>query len=252
MRPIPFLLLLLAPALCADKPRVVESVLPSLEYGPDCWSSIDLQNLGDRTVTIDIEAHRASGALVALVDHPQMSVTLASGARASYRLEITEETGAAWAKIREHIPAAMLSPMIAVSGHTECTVENKLRTMARDVAFPLRNPSFASDIEELHGDLVSFVNITERPAQVSLCYSAGNLYSVAGRTLAEICSNAFEVQVPAFRARRFPVEHDGSSHFSMKTRGEAIVLQMLRPLGTAVKTYTVDSSIKFGEEAPSR
>jgi hypothetical protein len=38
---------------------------------------------------------------------------------------------------------------------------------------------------------------------------------------------------------------DGNSHFSLKTEGNAIVLQMLRPLATGVKIYTVDSTIKF-------
>jgi len=47
------------------------------------------------------------------------------------------------------------------------------------------------------------------------------------------------------------VEHEGNSHFSMKTEGDAIVLQMLRPLETGVKIYSVDSTIKFGGEASS-
>ncbi|HMD47798.1 MAG TPA: hypothetical protein VKG79_01815 [Bryobacteraceae bacterium] len=248
-RSLVLFLLLPGVLLCAGKERVVESVLPSLEYGPACWSSVDLQNLGDREVKLDIEAHRASGALVALVDHPQLSVDLGAGERASFRLEIAEETGSAWAKVREHVPAAALSPVIAVSGHSECVVDNQLRTSAREVAFPLRSPAFSSDIDEIHGDLVSMVNTSEYAAQVSLCYSEGNLYSVPGRAFAQICSSAFDVQVPPFGARRFPVEREGSSHFSMKTRGNAIVLQMLKPVGTGVKTFAVDSSIKFGEEA---
>jgi hypothetical protein len=48
------------------------------------------------------------------------------------------------------------------------------------------------------------------------------------------------------------VEHEGNSHFSMKTQGDAIVLQMLRPLETGVKIYSVDSTIKFGGEASSQ
>lgn len=234
---------------CASKERVVESVLPSLEYGPDCWSSVDLHNLGDRAVSVEIEAHRASGALVALVDHPQLSVTLSPGERAGFRLEIDEETGSAWARVREHVPSGVLSPVVAVSGHTECVVENKLRTSAREVAFPLRNPSFSSDIDELHGHQVSMVNTSERSAQVSLCYSVGNLYSISGRALADICSSSFEVQVPPFGARRFPVERDEATHFSIKTRGDGIILQMLKPAAAGVKTYAVDSSIKFGGEA---
>lgn len=35
----------------------------------------------------------------------------------------------------------------------------------------------------------------------------------------------------------------------MKTRGDALVLQMLRPLGTGVRIYSVDSTIKFEGEA---
>ena len=248
-----FLFLLLpGAALCAGKERVVESVLPSLEYGPACWSSIDLHNLSDRPVKLDIEAHRASGALVALVDHPQLSVDLEPGEHASFRLEIAEETGSAWAKVREHVPSAAVSPVVAISGHTECAIDNQLRTSARELAFPLRNPSFSSDIDEIHGDLVSMVNTSETAALVSLCYSEGNLYSVSGRAFTQICSSAFDVQVPPFGARRFPVEREGSSHFSMKTRGNAIVLQMLKPVGAGVKTFAVDSTIKFGDEAPSK
>ncbi len=249
-----FLLLLPYTAFCAAKERIVESVLPSLEYGASCWSSIDLQNLGDRPVTLELESHRASGALVPLVDHPQLTLTLAAGERASFRLEIEEETGAAWVRVRERVASPGLSPVVAVSGHSECVIENRLHTTAREVAFPLRSPSFWSDIEELHGNLVSLVNTSEKPANVWLCYSAGNLYSVPGRTqatpeLMPLCSSAFEVQVAPFGARQFSVEREGSSHFSMKTRGDAIVLQMLRPLSTGLKTYSVDSTIKFGDQA---
>jgi hypothetical protein len=94
------------------------------------------------------------------------------------------------------------------------------------------------------------VNTSERAAKASLCYSAGNLYSVPDKASAAtqftpICSQSFDVQIPPFAARQFPVARDGSSHFSLKTEGAAIVLQMLRPLATGVKIYTVDSTIKF-------
>jgi len=184
---------------------------------------------------------------VPLVDHPEMRLTLAARERANFRLDLEDESGAAWVRVREHVPSAALSPVVAVSGHTECAVENKLRTTTREVAFPLRDPSFSSDVDELHGNLVSLVNTSEKPARVSLCYSAGNLYSVSGHELAEICSGAFEVQVPPFGARQFPVEREGSAHFSIKTRGESIVLQMLRPVAVGIKVYSVDSTIKFDD-----
>ncbi len=250
---LPWLLAFAAPlALAADKnARVVESVLPSLAYGPSCWSSVDLQNLGDRPVTVELESHRESGALVAIADHPQMSVALSPGERSSFRLQIEEETGSAWIKIREKIPARDLTPVVAVAGHTECINENQLRTTPREVAYPFRNPSFSSEVETLPGYLISLVNTTEHAARARVCYSAGNLYSRDAAELTPLCSIAFEIQIPPFGARQFPVEREGNSHFSIHTLGEAIVLQMLRPIGSGVKIYSVDSSIKFGGEVPS-
>jgi hypothetical protein len=240
------LLSLLAITCPASEPeRVVESVLPALAYGPSCWSSLDLHNLGDRVVTVEVEAHRSSGALVPLVGHPRVVFNLNPGDSVSHRLEIQEETGDAWVKVREQVPSQRLWPVVAVSGTSECAIDNQLHTTGREVAYPTRNPWFSDDVSQIPGNVISLVNTSERAAKASLCYSAGNLYSVPGKTIAPICSQFFEVQVPPFGARQFPVVRDGNSHFSLKTDGAAIVLQMLRPLSTGVKVYSVDSTIKF-------
>ncbi len=249
-----FGLLALASSLgAADRERVVESVLPSLDYGPSCWSSVNVQNLGDRAVEATLESHRASGALVALEGLPHMALHLDPGQHSSFRLEIKDETGEAWVKLREKIPSAYLSAVLALSGMTECVAENQLHSTQREVAFPTRNPWFSGEVAEMHGNLVSLVNTSEHPATASLCYSNGNLYSVPkpGRPTADlqpICSK-LDVQVPPFGSMQFPVERDGSSQFSIETRGDGIVLQMLKPLETGVKVYKVDSSITFGGEA---
>ena len=244
-RSILLLLLLAATSPASDPGRIVESVLPALAYGPSCWSSLDLHNLGDRVVTVEVEAHRATGALVPLVGHPGVVFNLNPGQSISHRLEIQEETGDAWVKVREQVPSQRLWPVVAVSGTSECAIHNQLRTTAREVAYPTRNPWFSDDVSEIPSNIISVVNASERAARVSLCYSAGNLYSVPGKTLAPICSQSFEVQMPPFGARQFPVARDGNSYFSLKTDGSAIVLQMLHPLATGVKIYTVDSTIKF-------
>lgn len=244
-RSILLLLLLALASPASDPARIVESVLPALAYGPSCWSSLDLHNLGDRVVTVEVEAHRATGALVPLVGHPGVVFNLNPGESISHRLDIQEETGDAWVKIREQVPSQRLWPVVAVSGTSECAIHNQLRTTAREVAYPTRNPWFSDDVSEIPANLISVVNTSERAAKVSLCYSAGNLFSVPGKTLAPICSQSFEIQIPPFGARQFPVVRDGNSFFSLKTDGNAIVLQMLHPLATGVKIYTVDSSIKF-------
>jgi hypothetical protein len=240
------LLLFLAPSWPASEPgRTVESVLPALAYGPACWSSLELHNLGDRVVMVEVDAHRASGALVPLVGHPSVVISLEPGERVSRRLEIQEETGDAWVKVHEQVPSQRLWPVVAVSGTSECAIGNQLRTTAREVAYSTRNPWFSGDVSEISGNIISLVNTSERAAKASLCYSSGNLYSMPGKTLAPICSQSLEVQIPPFGARQFPVTRDGNSNFSLKTEGLAIVLQMLRPLATGVKIYSVDSTIKF-------
>ena len=143
-----------------------------------------LTNLGDRVVTVEIEAHRAGGGLVGLAGLDEMVLHLKPGERVSHRLEMTDEAGEGWLKVRERIPSPKLSPVIAVSGFSECTVDNQLRSTPRELSYPTRNPWFSGDIEEMHENMISVVNTSERAAQASLCYSAGNLYSVpSGRPI---------------------------------------------------------------------
>jgi hypothetical protein len=247
------LLLLSADAVAGDQERVVTSILPSLDYGASCWSTVTLTNLGDRVVTVDIEAHRAGGGLVALTGLQEMVLHLNPGERVSHRLEIGDEAGQGWLKVRERIPSPKLSPVVAVSGLSECTTDNQLRSTPRQLSYPTRNPWFSGDIEEMQGNLISVVNTSERAAQASLCYSEGNLYSVPTAAhpapeLTLVCSKAFDVLIPPYASRQFPVQRDDSTHFGIKTQGDAIVLQMLRPVATGVKAYTVDSTVKFGGE----
>src|ERR1700691_3401873 len=250
------LILTAATVHAADQERVVTSILPSLDYGSSCWSSVALNNLGDRVVTVEIEAHRTGGGLIGLAGLDEMVLQLKPGERASHRLEVTDEAGVGWLKVRERIPSPKLSPVIAISGLSECTVDNQLRSTPRELSYPTRNPWFSGDIEDMHENLISVVNTSERAAQASLCYSAGNLYSVPTSAhpspeLTLVCSKAFEVLIPPYAARQFPVERDDSTHFGIKTVGDAIVLQMLRPLATGVKVYSVDSTVKFGGEFSS-
>lgn len=240
------LVALLSLSLPADEPRErrFETVLASLSGGASCWSTVELRNLGDRVVSIEVEAHASSGALVALTDHPQMLVRLKPSEAASYRIDVD-----AWIKIREIVPSPRFYPVVAVSGTSECVVANQLRTTRRLIDYPLRNPWFSGDVSEIPEGMVAVINTSERAAQVSVCYSAGNLYSVpTAPTLKPVCSHTLEVQIPPFNARQFPVQHEDSSYFSLKTEGEAVVLQMLRPIETGVRVYKVDSTIKFGSE----
>jgi hypothetical protein len=243
-------------ALASGQERVVESVVPALAYGARCSSTVELQNLSDRPVVVDVEPHRASGALVAITGHPEITIRLSARERSSYKLEIEEETESAWVKVRERVPSPGLSPVVAVSGETECVIGDQLRSAGREVVYPTESPWFSGDVTDLPGGLLSLINTSEHAAKASACYSSGGLFSTptAARPTADlkpICTTAFEVQIPPFGAREFPVARSGSSHFSLKTQGAAIVLEMLRPVEGSVKMYKVDSTIQFGSEVPA-
>lgn len=250
--PTALLLAVLASTQAYGQQRLIESVIPALAFGGKCTSTVTMQNLSDRVVVADVEAHKPSGALAPISGHAAMGMRLNPGERSSYKPDIDEETESGWVEVREHVPSRSLTPVLAVSGVSECVVGNELKSVGRDVVFPTRNPWFSGDVAELSGALVSLINTSERAATASLCYSAGNLFYLPGKTpsaeLSPVCSDAFDVQIPPFGARDFPVSRDGSTHFSLKTQGLSLVVEMLRPLGESIKMYRVDSTIHFGSE----
>jgi hypothetical protein len=255
MRRIPRLLCCTVALLpVAAQERVIESVLPALAYGPKCSSTVDFRNLSDRPVTLEIESHKSTGALAPLAGHPSMTVRLSAAEHVSYKLQMDEETTSAWIKVREIIPAPRLTTVVAVSGTTECVVGDQLRATPRELAYPTRNPWFSGNVSEIPSDEILLVNASERPATAWLCYSAGNLYSDPNKRrapqLTPLCSTDSVVQIPPVGTRQFPVARNNSTYFSLKTAGAAIALQMLRPLDSTVRMYTVDSTITFGREEP--
>ena len=66
--------------------------MPWLEYNPSCWSAVELQNLGNREVAAEVEAHKSSGALAPLVGRSGIQVRLSAGEHAEYKLQLAEET----------------------------------------------------------------------------------------------------------------------------------------------------------------
>src|SRR5258708_40313174 len=93
--------------------RIVESVLPALSYGQSCWSTVDLQNLGDRVVIVEIEGHRSTGALVPLAGRPGVKVRLNAWESACFRFQIDENTASAWAESRDTIRDQSVSPVVS-------------------------------------------------------------------------------------------------------------------------------------------
>lgn len=242
------------PAETEPRTRVVESIVPWLAYNSSCWSAVEVQNMGDREVAAEVEAHKSSGALAPLVGHNEIQVRLKAGERAQYKLQLPEGTTGAWVRVREKIPSPQLSPVLAVSGVTECVQADELHTTVRDVVWPSRNPWFSADVSEGDNGIVALINVSENPVRVWGCYSFGVLYSVPrnerpAAELTPVCSATIEELVPPFGSRQFPVVRGGNSHISLATRGDKVVLQMLRPEGTSVKVYRVDSTITFGKEA---
>jgi hypothetical protein len=239
--------------LAAPPERVIESILPALVYNRSCTSTVALENLADQPVALEIEAHHGSGALAPLAGQSGMLIHLAPGQQGNYKLQIEEETTTGWVKVRERIPTSRVSTAIAVSGTTECREGNELRIAGREVAFPSQDPWFSGEIAEMRDEIILLVNTSGHAARAHACYSAGNLYSVPtaglpGSELRRICSNTVDVQVPPFGSREFPVEREGNLHFSLRTEGESVVLQGLHALDRAVRIYSVDSTITFGEE----
>ena len=87
MKPLFFVLVSLLPAgedlaQTQSHERVVESIVPWLTYNSPCSSSVKLQNLGNRDVAAEVEAHKSSAALAPFVGSSEIQVHLGAGERA--------------------------------------------------------------------------------------------------------------------------------------------------------------------------
>jgi hypothetical protein len=209
---------------------------------------MEVENAGGRPAVADLEAHAAGGAL--LGGKGGGLVHLAPGGGRSYQLE-----AGAWLKVREHIPANA-GPVVAARGISECIDGDVVRSSRLEPAFAMRNPWFAGEPNPT-GGVILLINAGAAPVQAAGCYSAGNLYSLprADRgppRFEPVCSETFEIEIAPFATREFPLERNGSRWFRLQTRGDSIVLQMLRPLGTTTRQFVVDSTIRFGGEVTSR
>jgi len=179
--------------------------------------------------------------------------TFAPHERRSFRLGGQPEAGDAWVGVWEADPPGTL-PALAVEGWIECLAGDQLRTVPRSAALAMRNPWFAGQTADLAGAVMAVVNASAEAARADLCYSAGNLYFVPAEMpdgrLARLCSWSEEVAIPPFGSREFPVEREGANEFALRTRGESIVLLLLRPVAAGLRVYRVDSTIRFGSEVP--
>jgi hypothetical protein len=137
---------------------------------------------------------------------------------------------------------------LVLSGAVECVDGDRLVSAPREVVYPMRNPWFAGDTAGLPGGMVTAINTSSRPVRASACFSSGNLVSNGQPQLVPLCSATFDFEIPPFGTRQVSVEKADSSWFSLRTTGEAVVLEMLRPLAPRVKLYRVDSTIQFGQE----
>src|ERR1035438_5517586 len=197
----------------------------------------------------------------AAIDHSERSSILldleglpfAPHERRSFLLGGQREAGDAWVGVWEADPPGTL-PALAVEGSIECLAGDRLGTIPRPAALAMRNPWFSGRVADLAGAVMALVNASAQAARADLCYSAGNLYFVPAempdKRLARLCSWSEEAAIPPFGSREFTMEREGSTEFAVHTRGESIVLLLLRPVAAGLRVYRVDSTIQFGSEVP--
>ena len=262
------------------------AVIAALRAGSGCFSTIEVTNLSGRELAAEIEARLETGALVPLepadlesggqarseprseprgdppqdaLDRSERSAILVAGEdivfaphqRRGFRLNSERESGNAWVGVWEADPAGTL-PALAAEGAIECISGDQLFAIQRPAALAMRNPWFAGHVAEFEGAVLALVNVSDRAAAAEICYSRGDLYSVPARMpdgrLAELCLASEAVALPPFGSREFPVKHEDLSEFAVHTRGDAIVVVVLRPVPGSTRVYRVDSTIRFGSE----
>lgn len=157
-----------------------------------------------------------------------------------------------WVLVREGLAEGVESPRLAVSGRTECLVEERLVTVPQVVAYPVKDPWVAFELEETAGRVAMVLNVSGEAARARVCYGKGTAVSVpnaqgTGATMSGVCAEERVLLIPPYGMASVAVEAGGNSQFSLEGRGEALVLRVLVPAKAGMRTYTVDSTIQFGQ-----
>ena len=181
-------------------------------YGPSCSSTVVLQNLAETAVDVELEGHRSSGALVPLAGHAGRAGPPGSpGDQGSY--PVADPGGGH----RSLGPGAGAAARAAPAGsgqrdHGVPSGQPIAHGRARGQRILRGTPgSRAMSLSCAVAIVADQRCVSAAAVRASLCYSAGALFSVPGETpasreLKPVCSAAFEVQVPPFGTREFPVE----------------------------------------------
>jgi hypothetical protein len=176
-----------------------------------------------------------------------MAERLQPGERTSHRLQITDETGEGWLKVRENIPSLQLA---GDRGNRHHQVHDGLRTSARTLAYPMRNPWLSATWKICQKCYLDGEHVGTSGRGVAVLFGGQSLLGAERGSLGARADTHLFKRVPssgsALRGAAGPGGARRQLVVSIKPQGELIVLQMPRPLGTGVKV--VDSTIKFGGE----
>ena len=222
-------------------------VLPELQYSRQCSSEISIHNTGPRFVDLELAGHKASGALVGLVDRKTNRMRLRPSERVAVRLDVVDEV--AWAVVIELVPSPRLQPVLAVSGKTECLDANELLTASREIAPIISDPKFALDYEAaaLNGKVLLLINASNRRMEWKACYSSGTTVSDGNGGMTSVCSESLERTLAPYQSSRLPASVDGKPLVRFRATGSGVAMQMLAPSAPQVRLYTVESTIRFDQ-----
>ena len=222
-------------------------VLPELQYSHHCSSEIALTNPSPRFVDVSVAGHKASGALVGLVDRRSNKLRLHPAERVTVKLDVEQED--AWAEIIEVVPSPRLAPVLVVSGHTECLAVTELVTAAREVAPIVADPAFSLDYDAamLNGKILLVINASDKRMQWSACYSSGTTVSNGNGGMMLLCSESLERTLAPYQSSRLATSIEGKPLVRFRAQGTAVALQMVTLSAPQVRLYKVESTIRFNE-----
>jgi hypothetical protein len=239
----------IAAALAEQPARFLESVVYPLASNSTCWSSVSLRTV--MPVRFRVAAHNKSGALISFAGNDTVPPQLAAGASLTLRLEASdEESLEAWVQLREELREESL-PVLAIKGTTECVSNDALLIQPAGVMFPARNPWISGNVSDFGVKTVWVLNTSDAPAAATACYSSGTYVQVPdgddspGQTR-EVCSETDDIFLPPFAMRTLPVQKEGSVYFSLRTRGNSLIVSVKDDTGNHSRKYSVDSTVKFG------
>lgn len=215
--------------------------IPALIYGPDRWSIVRLSNSGESRQSAKVEVYRENGERLALGPDFQVEPRQHVDIRIEGKGKDDHLCSARVVEVADGSSAG-----IEVSAFVEVLSGNQIQDFPREAREPSGERAWVVPASEIKGKQYYFLNSGGHPTVVTFCTS--------NRPRRDACSEVRPIGRVTLKPRQSVVvalkKPRGKYFLAASSVPESAIIVLLTDGTGAVRKFSSESSITYGENAP--